>query len=96
MDNDITILHKEKFEIFEIELTASPGAGFVWKPVKIPEGLVWIETKSVHRDKTIGGSSSEIFMFKGIESGKYKLVFNLGRVWENHPINTKEFEITVE
>jgi predicted secreted protein len=76
---------------FAMTLGEVPGSGHVWRCANIPDGLVLLDVSYMDPGPSpaVGSSRQRRFQFRADRSGKYTLVFQLGRSWEPAPIQER-------
>ena len=73
-------------ESFEVRLAENPTTGYTWAVLKIPEGLLRLETESLETEpadpRIAGRGGTKVFVFKALQPGSGELVLRLRRPWE--------------
>jgi inhibitor of cysteine peptidase len=73
-------------ESFEVRLAENPTTGYTWAAVKIPEGLLRLETESFETEpadsRIAGRGGTKVFVFKTLQPGSGELLLRLRRPWE--------------
>jgi predicted secreted protein len=82
---------------FTISLTSIATTGYVWNVESDPDAIQLLgrENETASREAKPGDSSSQIFRFRAHKTGEHKIVFELGRPWENKAIETKTVTVKV-
>jgi predicted secreted protein len=95
VDQITTDMKVEEGHEFMIDLEAIPGAGYMWVNTQGPEELEVVSNKIVSISKEIGGNSVQRFAIHAHRAGRYTIVFELKRSWENQSVKTHVFTIEV-
>jgi len=73
-------------ESFEVRLAENPTTGYTWAVLKIPEGLLRLETESLETEpadpRIAGRGGTKVFVFKTLQPGSGELDLRLRRPWE--------------
>jgi predicted secreted protein len=95
VDHITTDLKVEVGHELTIDLEAIPGAGYMWVNTQGPEELEVVSEKIVSISKEIGGNSVQRFVIHAHQAGRYTMVYELKRSWENQSVKTHIFTIEV-
>jgi len=79
-------------EAVTIELPATPTTGYQWH-LSSP-ALELIDSGFIPAGRAPGQGGVQWFTFRTHTAGRFRMVFELGRVWENDPIDSRT--VTVE
>lgn len=84
-------------EEFTISLKSIATAGYLWKVDSLPEGiqLLGTENEKPAGDVKPGDSTGQIFRFRAHKTGEHRIVFKLGRPWENKAIESRTVTVKV-
>jgi predicted secreted protein len=78
-----------------IELSALPGAGFLWQMPAVPAGCSLQAGPSGPAGPGVGGAVPQRFVFSAIQAGPQTLRFALQRAWEAAPSELQAVHIDV-
>jgi len=94
--NAITVKAGEEFSI---TLKGNATTGYHWVATSY-DGLRlvrdWYVTDDVDGPPRCGVGGKHTFVFSADETGTYNIVLDYLRQWENHPIKTETYSVTVE
>ena len=86
-------------EEFSITLKGNATTGYQWVATSY-DGLRlvrdWYVTDDVDGPPRCGVGGKHTFVFSADETGTYNIVLDYLRQWENHPIKTETYSVTVE
>ena len=84
-------------EEFTISLQSIATAGYLWKLESLPEGVEHLGTENQNpaSEAKPGDPTNQVFRFRALKPGEYKLTFALARPWENKAIETKSVNVKV-
>lgn len=81
-----------------VALKGNPTTGYQWKFCGVAEPV--LKYVGSHYDapdtKLVGAGGTYYFSFVAAQKGTCKLKFEYLRTWENAPVQTEEFDITVK
>jgi predicted secreted protein len=82
---------------FTIPLKSIATAGYVWKVDPLPAAIQHLGTEigKPAEDAKPGDSTGQIFRFRALKTGEYRIRFALGRPWENNAIETRIVTVNV-
>lgn len=89
-------------ENFLIELKSNPSTGYQWQTEYDETYLLLVEhfyvpdTLPEGGEGVVGAGGVEKFDFRGLVPGATQITFSYAREWEEEPIETKVYEITIE
>lgn len=93
--NAVTLTRRE---VFQIELPATPSAGYLWSVAVAGEGGGRLLTEKTVAPETaaIGGSVKQLFTFVAEKPGTFSIEATYARPWEQTPAEKLNFTITVK
>jgi predicted secreted protein len=82
---------------FTVSLKSIATAGYVWKVESLPDAIQLLGTEN---EKSAGGvkpgdSTDQIFRFRADKTGEHRIMFTLGRPWEDKPMETRTVTVKV-
>ncbi len=86
-------------------LPANPSTGYQWSEVPVPDALELVEehvtptsagTTAAGVPAAVGAGGLHTFNFMVNETEEAELQFELKRVWESEPIDSRAFKIVVD
>jgi len=85
-------------ENFLIDLESNPSTGYQWQPEYDEAYLLLVEHFYIPNENTelVGAPGTQKFDFRGLVPGATQLTFSYLREWEEEPIETKVYQITIE
>ncbi|MGC3974823.1 MAG: protease inhibitor I42 family protein [Nitrospira sp.] len=84
-------------EVFSVRLESTPTTGYLWQIPVLPSGLS-AEGSTLEKrsgSEKPGDPGLQVFQFRAAASGTYQVEFVLKRSWEQTPIKTRRFTISV-
>ena len=92
--NTLTV---KKGDMFEIELLAIPGAGYLWEPTVLSGQAQLVKQEYIDEDTGIcGGVLTQRFTFRADHDGDIQIRTDYRRPWEScPPAETHVFQIKV-
>jgi Chagasin family peptidase inhibitor I42. len=80
----------------KIELPSYGTSGFAWFSIFNPKEIKLAEKKLVDGKKTLGTTGKIVFQFIPLTTGNHEITFELKRVLEDEPTQTKTFVIKAQ
>jgi predicted secreted protein len=80
---------------FKIILEAIPDAGYMWLLRETPNYIEVVD-RLVKLNRSVGGSSDEIFTLRANKVGEYILTFDMKRYWEKDVTRNKVYKVIVK
>jgi len=96
MINDLNVQTKVD-QTFTLNLDSNPTTGYQWQLKYDPVYLEMTE-RLYQEPKTdlVGAGGKDNFTFKALQEGKTEINFSYAKTWEEEPIETKVYEVTIE
>jgi predicted secreted protein len=82
-----------------VELTHQSGTGYYWvwnETDGSAKALKLLDEKSISSQNTLGGKSTQRFLFSVVAKGKYELHLDLKRSWEDSILQTYSVHLLIE
>ncbi|UCE36942.1 MAG: protease inhibitor I42 family protein [Thermoplasmata archaeon] len=83
-------------EEFTITLDSNPTTGYVWKAEFDGNYIELLGKTFEQRSSGIGSGGKENFQFKGVKDGETSIKMICKRTWEDEPIKTKSFLVSIK
>lgn len=84
-------------EAFSVTLQSTPSSGYVWTLQSLPKSMELLGSLYLHEPPKAcpGDPLTQVFRFRGHQSGETVIVFALKRQWEDQSIDTGSLAVTV-
>jgi len=80
----------------EIALKTPGAAGFEWTPIFDTVAIALVERRKEVDKRNLGASLKEVFKFRPLTSGHFRIGFALKRPWEDTVVERREFSLHVK
>jgi inhibitor of cysteine peptidase len=82
---------------FDVALADLPGAGYLWTPAEVPDGLSLVETapETLAATEVVGSARNKVLRFQADQAGDYEIVFIFARPWENVATRSRTVRVRV-
>ena len=82
-------------ETFEITLDSNPTTGYAWQAQYEEEALELVDRTFAPYSDLIGAGGTETLTFRALEEGETTVTLDYKRSWEENPIDTLAYQVTV-